>query len=93
MWAHPDRKNSSRSLSEVSVSNAERIGKRPPDLAASNLLQMHISATSSSSPARRSANLVGREVAGARTGYSIPLTSVEAQEGWPPRARRGGDPA
>ena len=36
------------SLSEVSVSNAERMGKRSSDLAVSNLLQ--ISATSSSSP-------------------------------------------
>ena len=46
--------------------DAERIGEWPPDLAASNRLQ--ISATSSSSQARRSANPGDREVAGARTG-------------------------
>ena len=44
-----------------------RIGKRPSDLAVSNLLQ--ISATSSSSPVRNSANLGDREVVGAQSGY------------------------
>jgi hypothetical protein len=44
-----------------------RIGKRPSDLAVSNLLQ--ISATRSSSPVRSSANLGDREVVGAQSGY------------------------
>lgn len=71
------------SLSEVSASNAERMGKRPPGLAASKCLQ--ISATSSS-------NLGDREVAGAQSGNrpaqkrggagrfgSLPLSS---RRGW-----------
>src|SRR5215207_11535854 len=39
MGTQPDRKNFARFLPEVSVSNAERTGKRPSDLAVSNRLQ------------------------------------------------------
>ena len=96
------------SLSEVSVSNAERMGKRSSDLAVSNLLQ--ISATSNSLPARSSANLGDRD-SRRSIRLPVPLRSAEAQQGsdryrfrlgeggvisrpsWPLRARRGGDPA
>ena len=77
IWAHPDRKNSSRSLPEVSVSNAERIGKRPSDLAVSNRLQ--ISATSSSSRPRRSANeWPCVRIAGPTSGPNIYASSLSS---------------